>query len=90
MWDFVASNLDASMTHLFDSSPVLDRNKLHLHDSGKKKKDVIRNNKTCCCKITKKGVNTEYFSRVIFICIAYLLSSYYTIKKYWDEVNELR
>lgn len=44
----------------------------------------------CCCTITKKRVNTKYFSRVIFICIAYLLSSYYTIKKYWDEVNELR
>ncbi|KAI6074589.1 Rap guanine nucleotide exchange factor 5 [Aix galericulata] len=50
----------------------------------------ISNNKICGCKITKKDVNTKHFSRVIFICIAYLLSSYYTVKKYWDEVSELR
>lgn len=37
MWDFVASNLDVLMTQLFDSSPILDSNNLHLHDSGKKK-----------------------------------------------------
>lgn len=73
MWDFVTTNLDVSLTQLFDSNIILDSNKFHLHSSGKRK-GVIRN--VCCCKITKKDVNTKHFSRVIFICIAYLLSSY--------------
>lgn len=74
MWDFVASNLDISMTKLFDPGPILDRNKLHLCDSGKKKQQVLR--EIICAAVNYKDVNTKHFSRVIFIYIAYLLSSY--------------
>lgn len=36
VWDFVASNLNDSVTQYFDSSPIVDRNKLLLDNSGKK------------------------------------------------------
>lgn len=31
-----------------------------------------------------------FFSRVLFICIAYLLYSYYTVIKYRDEIDDLK
>lgn len=78
-WDFVATNLDISLTQLYGSNIILNSNKFHLHSSGKRK-GVIKNKTCAAVKITKKDVNTKHFSRVIFICIAYLLSSYTLLK----------
>ncbi|KAF2983331.1 hypothetical protein EK904_000845 [Melospiza melodia maxima] len=64
---------------LFGSNIILNSNKFHLHSSGKRK-GVIRNKTCSAVKISKEDVNTKHLSRVIFICIAYLLSSYTLLK----------
>lgn len=40
--------------------------------------------------IKQSCIYYTFFSRVIFICIAYLLYSYYMVIKYWDEIDALK